>query len=111
MEKDIAIEKARPVSTLSDDSVNKQQAPKDPKWAPGVKNRFPWIGFGALVLVLACAAASVVVLVTSNHVSQSKWPKYAAPNVLINIMNSLENIAFTVAIGMFSYEDLVRYRS
>ena len=61
--------------------------------------RFPWIGFGALVMVLVALVASVIVLVTSNHVSQSKWPKDAAPNLLLNVMSQIENICFIMAIG------------
>jgi hypothetical protein len=51
------------------------------------------------VMVLVCSAASVVVLVTSNHQSVTKWPKDVAPNVLISIMNNVENICFIIAIG------------
>jgi hypothetical protein len=61
--------------------------------------RFPWIGFGALIMVLVALVASVIVLVTSNHVSQSKWPKDAAPNLLLNVMSQIENICFIMAIG------------
>lgn len=99
MEKDITVEKARPVSTQSDDNTTRAQHPADPKWQPGLLNRFPWIGFGALVMVLVCSAASVIVLVTSNHVSVSHWPQKIAPNVLLNIMSNVENICFTIAIG------------
>ncbi len=99
MEKEIAIEKARPASTTSsDDNGVTPQEPKDPKWEPGFVKRFPWVGLGALLMVLVCAAASVIVLVTSNHVSQTKWPARGAPNVLISVLNNLENICFLVAI-------------
>lgn len=50
-------------------------------------------------MVLVCSAASVIVLVTSNHVSVSHWPQKIAPNVLLNIMSNVENICFTIVIG------------
>lgn len=101
MEKEQALENVRQSSASSSDGSERSQVPKDPKWEPGFGNRFPWIGFGALVMVLVCAAASVIVLVTSNHQSVTKWPKDVAPNVLLNIFNNVENICFVVAIGKF----------
>lgn len=100
MEKDIAVDKARPASTSSDENIARAQDANDPKWQPGLLNRFPWIGFGALVMILVCSAASVIVLATSDHVSVSHWPQKIAPNVLLNIMNNVANICFTIAIGM-----------
>ena len=99
MEKDLAVENVRQSSASSSDGGERSQVPNDPKWQPGFGRRFPWIGFGALVMVLVCSAASVVVLVTSNHQSVTKWPKDVAPNVLLNIMNNVENICFVIAIG------------
>jgi hypothetical protein len=103
MEKDIAVESARPASPSSEDNNPRAplqaQDPVDPKWQPGVFSRFPWIGIGSLLMILVCSAASVIVLVTSNHVSVSNWPRKIAPNVLLNIMSNIEYICFTVAIG------------
>ena len=99
MDKEIAIENARPTSTTSSDENGvTPQEPKDPKWEPGFIKRFPWIGLGSLVMILVCAFGSVIILVTSDHVSQTKWPEWYAPNILINVMNQLENICFLVAV-------------
>jgi hypothetical protein len=99
MDKEIAIEKARPTSkTSSHDNGVTPQEPNDPKWEPGFGKRFPWIGLGALAMVLVCAVGSVIILVTSDHISQTKWPQWYAPNILINVMVGLENICFLVAI-------------
>lgn len=106
MEKDPVVEDVRQASSSSDGDGERLQVSKDPKWEPGFGKRFPWIGFGALVMVLVCAAASVVVLVTSNHQSVTKWPKDVAPNVLLTIMNNVENICFVIAIGKVIVEYL-----
>lgn len=74
-------------------------------WRPGFFSQFPWIGIGALGGVLACLVAAVVVLVCSNHKTQTRtaddrpWPKAVAPNVLISIFNSVANICFGIAIS------------
>ncbi|EME85046.1 uncharacterized protein MYCFIDRAFT_83076 [Pseudocercospora fijiensis CIRAD86] len=74
-------------------------------WQPGFFAQFPWLGIGALGGVLACLIAAVVVLVCSNHKTQTRtahhrpWPKAVAPNVLISIFNSVANICFGIAIS------------
>lgn len=76
-----------------------------PYWNPGFFARFPWLGAGALGGVLACLVASIVVIVVSNDKTQTRtqdhhsWPKLVAPNVLINIFNSVANICFGIAIS------------
>ena len=99
MEKEQVVENTRQSSASSNDVGERSPVLEDPKWQPGFWNRFPWIGFGALFMVLVCAAASVIVLVTSNHQSVTKWPKDVAPNVLLNVFSQVENICFIVAIG------------
>nr|POE47213.1 hypothetical protein CFP56_00545 [Quercus suber] len=71
----------------------------DPHWRPGFANRFPWLGFGALVVVLLCAMASVLTLELSNGKSQTQWPSAIAPNVILNIFNNITNICFGIAIS------------
>lgn len=73
--------------------------PKDPKWQPGFRSQFPWLGFIALATILTCAAASVIVLVFCDGTAKSKWPKWFPPNVILSILNNVENICFTIAIG------------
>ena len=92
-------ETVRPISQPSTDSENAEGQVQDPKWAPGFIARFPWIGFGALVMVLLCVVGSIVTLVTSNGKSQTYWKKQLAPNVLLSIMNNVANICFSIAIG------------
>lgn len=71
----------------------------DPNWRPGFLNRFPYLGFGSLVVILICAVGAVLNLTLSNGVSQSKWPAAIAPNVIISILNSVANLAFGIAIS------------
>lgn len=102
MEKEIVVENVR--SSLSSEDDDGEQKPSirprnDPNWRPGFVARFPWVGFVALVTVMICCAASAIVLYMSNGVSQTDWPRSIAPNVLLNIMNNIANICFTVAIG------------
>lgn len=72
---------------------------RDSHWKPGIWNRFPYLGFGSLVVVLLCAVGAVLNLSLSNGVSQSRWPAAIAPNVIISILNSVANIAFGIAIS------------
>lgn len=74
----------------------------DPHWKPGFANRFPYLGFGALVVILLCAMASVLTLELSNGKSQTNWPAAIAPNVIINIFNSIANICFGIAISQYA---------
>lgn len=100
MEKEQFIQQNRPASPSSIDRERPQRLLQDARWQPGFVRRFPWIGFASIVVALGCAAASVAVLVTSNGQSVTRWPKAIAPNVLINIMSSIENICFLTAVGM-----------
>jgi hypothetical protein len=76
-----------------------EQALPDTQWRTGVRARFPWLGFSALLTILLCLASSVVVLLISNGKSQDHWGKKIAPNVIISGLNSLANLCFGVAIG------------
>jgi hypothetical protein len=49
-------------------------ASSDLQWQPGVRARFPWIGFGALSLMLFCIASTIAILETSNGKAQEEWP-------------------------------------
>lgn len=103
MEKKQPIENVRAVSSSEDGDIEQQDGSKqsinDPNWNPGFWTRFPWIGFAALITILVCAAASVIVLEVSNGQSVNEWPGWIPPNVLLNIMNSVANICFAIAIG------------
>ena len=92
-----ATETIRPID--SEDEERGHIQPADPTWQPGIIARFPVLGFGALFVVLLCAVADVLVLVFSNNVSQTKWPKQIAPNVVLSGLNSLSSICFSIAIG------------
>lgn len=76
---------------------------QDSHWKPGFANRFPYLGFGSLVVVLICAVGAVLNLSLSNGVSQSRWPAAIAPNVIISILNSVANLAFGIAISKCSF--------
>ncbi|KAF7196558.1 Homocysteine S-methyltransferase 1 [Pseudocercospora fuligena] len=84
---------------LEGGSGGSQTPVDDPDWKPGFANRFPWLGFGALTVVLVCAVASVLVLCLADNVSQTKWKKQIAPNVIITILNSVANLCFGIAIS------------
>jgi hypothetical protein len=43
-------------------------------WRPGVRAQFPWVGFGALCLMLGCLGTTVAILVTSDKKAQEEWP-------------------------------------
>jgi len=43
-------------------------------WRPGVVERFPWLGFSALLTVLLCIGFTAIILVTSNGKAKEEWP-------------------------------------
>nr|POE74632.1 hypothetical protein CFP56_37163 [Quercus suber] len=81
----------------------------DPHWKPGFANRFPYLGFGALGVILLCAMASVLTLELSNGKSQTQWPSAIAPNVILNVFNNIANICFGIAISQYTYQCLHGY--
>lgn len=44
------------------------------EWAPGFLNRFPWLGFAALITMLTCVVLTIVVLKTSHNKAKEEWP-------------------------------------
>lgn len=105
-EKKAASQYIRPVSSPGSNEDIESYA--DPSWAPGFWVRFPWLGFGALVVVLITSGVSVLTLMLSNGKSESQWVKQLPPNVILNQMNNVANLCFALAIGKwnFSVKDL-----
>jgi hypothetical protein len=84
------------------------------RWITGYVARFPWVGFGAIVLILVLIGMTGLVLATSHGRSKEEWPAYMkwewkdtywkekgqiAPNVMLAVINTLTNICLTIAIG------------
>lgn len=68
-------------------------------WNPGRLSRFPWLGAGSLMGVLVCVALAITTLLVSDGRSQSKWPKWIAPNVILSGINTVSNVLLAIAIG------------
>jgi hypothetical protein len=49
-------------------------APSPEFWQTGFRARFPWIGFGALLLMLGCIGSTIAILVTSDKRAKEQWP-------------------------------------
>jgi hypothetical protein len=47
-------------------------------WRPGIRAQFPWVGFGAVCLMLGCLGTTVAILVTSDNKAQEQWPSKSA---------------------------------
>jgi hypothetical protein len=55
--------------------VEKTRNPVNPThWQPGVKARFPWLGFGAIFMVLCCIIFSIIILLSSDGSAAEMWP-------------------------------------
>jgi hypothetical protein len=72
-------EKAQSMTTVEtravDVDVEKKGNPANSThWQPGVKARFPWLGFGAILMVLCCIVFSIIILLTSNDLPAEEWP-------------------------------------
>ena len=98
-EKKVLTETIKPVETPYSDLDSSEQQLEEAQWSPGFFAQFPWLGFGALVMALLCAIASVVTLLLSHGKSQRHWPQKLAPNVILSGLNSAANICFSIAIG------------
>ena len=68
-------------------------------WQPGYLSRIPYKGFAGIIGVLLYAIVNIVVLVTSDGVSSSKWPERVAPHTIIGTLLSLSGIFLAAAIG------------
>jgi len=95
-----ATQTIRPISSPGSDEDIESSA--DPAWAPGFWVRFPWLGFGALFIVLLTSAGSILTLMLSNGKSETHWVKQLPPNVILGQMNNVANICFGLAIGEYS---------
>lgn len=43
-------------------------------WQTGFRARFPWVGFGAILLMLGCIGSTIAILVTSDKKAKEQWP-------------------------------------
>ncbi|KAK6439680.1 hypothetical protein LTR95_004122 [Oleoguttula sp. CCFEE 5521] len=113
VEKKEAAEEVRPVSNDLD-TTNALHEQENTSWSPGFLSRFPWLGLGALFLVLVCLAGNVAVLTVSDGkiqgeqswkelyhdgLTKGRWPKQIRPSVIVTILNSAANLAFSLAIA------------
>jgi hypothetical protein len=84
------------------------------EWRTGFRERFPWVGFGALAIIVTCIISVVLILVTSDGKAKEQWPAYMdsqwigdrwkergqiSPSVTLAIMNTISNVCLAVAIG------------
>lgn len=53
---------------------NKRNVPSQEYWQTGFRARFPWVGFGAILLMLGCMGSTIAVLVTSDGKAKEQWP-------------------------------------
>jgi hypothetical protein len=51
-------------------------------WRPGVKARFPKLGFAAILMMLCCIVFSIVILKTSDNKVAEQWPGMCLQKVL-----------------------------
>lgn len=53
---------------------NNHAVPRQEYWQTGFRARFPWVGFGAILLMLGCIGSTIAILVTSNGKAKEQWP-------------------------------------
>jgi len=70
---------------------------EDAHWRPGYIARFPWLGLGCLLTVLLCGIGCLITLILADGVAKYYWGN-VAPNVIVNILNSVANLCFGIAI-------------
>jgi hypothetical protein len=111
-------EKAHPQVSIRETTSTEQLTEKREavQWQTGFLVRFPWIGFGAMLVMLISIALVGVVLGTSNGKFRNEWPSYERwnwlkgheewrkqaqiePHVLLAIINTVTNVSLAIAIG------------
>jgi hypothetical protein len=70
-------EDAVTVRSSEDNFVDEKRA--GVQWKTGVKARFPWLGFGAIVVMLIGVAGTGIILGTSNGKAREQWPGMITP--------------------------------
>ncbi|KAH6695901.1 hypothetical protein BKA61DRAFT_711112 [Leptodontidium sp. MPI-SDFR-AT-0119] len=114
-EKDLSVSE-RPVSSQADVDIIEQEKARnhsdaqarlesgspppieeDAHWRPGFVARFPWLGLGCLLTVLLCGIGCLITLIIANGVAKYHWGNLA-PNVIVNLLNSVANLCFGIAI-------------
>ena len=96
-EKELVTETIRPLTPSK--SISEEDLENQPEWKPGYRAQFPKLGACALLIVLICAVGDTLVLYYSDGVSQVRWNKKIAPNVILSGLNSLSNICLSIVIG------------
>jgi hypothetical protein len=76
---------------VDEDARNHTKAPID--WHTGVRARFPWLGFGALMTIMVCISMTIVIMKTSHGKTRDQWPGTLSAKQL---PRSLTNICFSV---------------
>jgi hypothetical protein len=66
-------------------------------WQTGFLRNVPWLGLGALLLVLCSIIASTAILVISNGDAVSTWR--IAPSVILALLTSLSTACFGLALA------------
>ena len=93
-------EKSKTVHATIHEDVESDAGLEKPVWKPGFVAQFPTLGACALLTALICTISAIVVLYVSNNQSETKHPwNWLAPNVILGGLNSVANVALTVAIG------------
>ena len=98
----VGFEKKNPkvyVQRLHSSDGSEPARPQPQPWETGFRRRFPWIGFWAILIVLASSLNAIVLLKVSDGKSECHWPKWIAPNVILAGLNSASNLAITLAVA------------
>ncbi|KAF2729902.1 hypothetical protein EJ04DRAFT_568248 [Polyplosphaeria fusca] len=103
-EKKAPIESVKGLSDSSDESTKSLTGRDGPAetWIPGFWNRFPWVGFAGMCLVLVGMGCTIAVLCISNDKQVDKWPisgRTVTPNVLVNLCNQIANLGLLTLVG------------
>jgi Protein of unknown function (DUF3176) len=96
---EIAVDSARHSDSESSRPEVEEPNVTTHSWRPGYRARFPVFGAVGLLGVIVFAAATVIVLVCSNHVSSSRWNQKIEPSVVIQGLNSGSNLCLALAIA------------
>jgi hypothetical protein len=91
-----------------------EESCKQVHWKTGFWKRFLWLGALAILTMALCIAMNALILGTSHRKFREEWPAHqrwsfvsnkwkrksqVEPHVLLAVVNSVTNIALTIAIG------------
>ncbi|KIY01333.1 uncharacterized protein Z520_02885 [Fonsecaea multimorphosa CBS 102226] len=95
----ISVVEVNPSLSSRDGPVSDPNFAPQEQWQPGFWKRFPWVGFGCLLMVVVFSTVAIIILKVTNDRPVSSWPQKMPPNVILSVCNSGTSICIAIAVA------------